>query len=134
MTAWHKDRWRLAPVAVGLAGVIVATVTFAIASPRRDGLWLPLLGIVFGIALVCGMGCFLAEVLGSNGRSKAMIGVIVTWVAVGQLGGLGIEYLFGRWAGRAFTWIPLLIFVAVVLCRRDWFRDAEGDSSQPRPG
>ena len=116
------ERWCLLVIAFN---AVAATITIRIAVPRMAAYWF-VLDVVL-IALACGAGCIIANKFGSNGRTKAVLGVMLSWMLAGTLVTQGVGRLYGTWARGASILGPVLILLSAGLFWRNWFRS--GDAS-----
>ncbi len=125
----NVKRWHLPVIALNAMAAVVVAVTLAIGAPR-----MPKVALAFDVpffALACFGSCVIANVLASNGRSKALIGLLVSWLFVGTLVSTGVGLLYGNWAKHAVRWAPTAIMFATVLIWRDWFRDGGAEAAEP---
>ena len=127
MTGERKERWYLVVVAFGVAFAILALVTRTLAAPQMPRYWLILDAAVF--AMACGVGCFLGNTLGSNGRSKAVLGVMFSLMLMWPLASVGVRHLFGNWASLACALALPLTVVLLGLLFRNWFQGADHRSA-----
>ena len=126
-TSLWRQRWCLLVIAVSVAAGILGAVARSVAVPGMSKYWIVLDVLV--IALVSYVGCFIGNELGSNRRSKALLGLIFSWMMVGPLVGIGVGALYGNWVRFGCMLALAVALLAVVWLWRNWFRQPN-DSGQ----
>ncbi len=116
--------WCLPTVVVNAAGVVIAGVALHAAAPRLALYWIVLMQAFVFAAAVC-FGGVMANLWGSNDRSRALLGVCFSWTATGQILGSCVGPLLGVWARIGCILGVPAILIAAVMLRRDWFRRGE---------
>lgn len=93
---------------------------------------------MMGLVVTAGslLGFVMGGLLGSNERSKALLGIGYSWMATGQILGSCVGPRYGLWARIGCVVVVPVILVAAAVFRRDWFKGAGADyePEKPRPG
>ena len=128
MSGERRERWYLVVVAVSVVGAVLAMAPISIGGPRMPKYWLLFFGASF--ALICGVaGYFIGNMIGSNGRNKAVSGVMLCWMLMSPLIGSTVRNVFGTWVSLVCVFALPLTLVVLTLFFRDWFRCADHGSA-----
>lgn len=83
MANWWKKSWYLVVIVVNLLVTVIIMAMADMSDPQipRHTLLAEVGGLIWPVFIVtCGIGCLIGKILGANGLSKALFGLLFSWM------------------------------------------------------